>query len=365
MDGYLKRLETGRERTWILSIDGGGIRGLIPSIILDKLEKVINEKIDDGRKPLGRDLRIADIFDVVAGTSTGSIIALGLTVSDEVDKSKPKHPASKLVDIYEKERNHIFKPSLPFSISSSFPLKFFCTKYKPDNFEALLKENFSRKNNEICTLNDIVEGVHVLVPSYNITKKEEVYFNNYPTYRSTDESDIYTSFSIPDVIRASTAAPTCFPAKEISKNNYIDGGVFMNNPSYFAYRDAQRIYKTNKYVVVSLGTGYYQEEINHLTSGGPAYWGLPFLSLTMNSSSKLVEGYFSNNNNDKNPNKLVYDFEYLPIRPELDRDTSLDDTSQDSINNLRNVAEKYIKEEEFNNLVDKILNYWEPKNLPS
>lgn len=312
----------------------------------------------DKTKKMDKDLRIADIFDVVAGTSTGSIIALGLTVSDEADNLRPKYPASKVVEIYEKEKDRIFSPIF-------YPLRLFYAKYKPKNLEALLKENFSRKNNEVCTLNNIVKNVHVLVPSYNITKKEQVYFHNYPKYREHD----YTSFSIPDVIRASTAAPTYFPAKEISKNHYVDGGVFMNNPSYFAYCDAKRILQANEYVIFSLGTGSYQEELDQLVDGGPMYWVRPIISLTMNASSNLVEEYFNNDNPDVDINRLHVDYQYFPIRPKLDRDTSLEDTSPESMKNLRRVAEKIIEEKDgefvnpiFNNLVKKILNEWEPKN---
>jgi len=81
---------------WILSIDGGGIRGLIPAIILDKLEKEVSMK-------RGKDVRIADIFDMVAGTSTGSIISLGLTVSDNAKNPRPKYQASDLVKLYNEE----------------------------------------------------------------------------------------------------------------------------------------------------------------------------------------------------------------------------------------------------------------------
>ncbi|RGB32971.1 acyl transferase/acyl hydrolase/lysophospholipase [Rhizophagus diaphanus] len=330
----------GKKTTFILSIDGGGIRGLIPSIILDRLEKVISEK-------RGVETRIAEIFDMVAGTSTGSIIALGLTVSEEDNNSKPKYPASTLVDIYEKEKDKIFDRIF-------YPLRLFYPRFKPGKFERLLNDYFTRKNNEVCKLSEhIVKGVHVLVPSYNITSKEHVFFNNYSDkFRTTRD---YTKFTIPDVIRASTAAPTYFPAKKINGEHYIDGGVFMNNPSYFAYRDAKRILKAEEYVICSLGTGHYQEELGQLINGGLGNWALPIISLTMNSSSKLAEEYFHDDNKDKDPNKLVYDFRYYPLRPSLKRDTPLDDTGEESMKSLREEAEKCINDKVFNELVQRIL----------
>ncbi|GBB94211.1 hypothetical protein RclHR1_02310017 [Rhizophagus clarus] len=344
------RIAPRSKKAWILSIDGGGIRGLIPSIILQKLEEVINERMDEKRKG-GKYLQIADIFDMVAGTSTGSIIALGLTVSGDADNLKPKYPASELVNLYENYNDQIFNHICPL-------LRWFYPKYKPDKFEGLLKKKFSRKNKEVCTLNDIVNDVKVLVPSYNISTNEEVFFNNYPEFQGPND---YTSFSIPDVIRASTAAPTYFPAKEISNCYYIDGGVYMNNPSYFAYHEAKRIFQAEEYVICSLGTGYYQGELSQLKDGGPLSWLIPIVSLTMNSSSKLAENYFKNDDPDPGSNKLKVDFKYFPIRPTLKRNTPLDDNSKESIDSLKCIAEEYIKKEDFNNLVNKILNCWEPK----
>src|SRR5581483_9852437 len=135
----------------------------------------------------------------------------------------------------------------------------FCSKYKADNFEKVLYKKFLG-----YTLKDIVKDKHMLVPSYNITKNKEAYFNNFPHPKDNLKDNLkdnpkdnlkdnpkdnpiyynpirfdptvdYTDYSIVDVIRASTATPTYFPAKEINNNNYIDGGIFMNNPAYEVY----------------------------------------------------------------------------------------------------------------------------------
>jgi patatin-like phospholipase/acyl hydrolase len=77
----------------ILSIDGGGIRGIIPAMILAKIEQITS-------KP------IAELFHLIAGTSTGGILALGLTKPN--GGGKPEHPAANLVRLYEKEGSRIF-----------------------------------------------------------------------------------------------------------------------------------------------------------------------------------------------------------------------------------------------------------------
>src|SRR5271169_5412336 len=79
----------------ILSIDGGGIRGIIPAMILADIER-----------RTGR--RIAEMFDMIAGTSTGGILALGLTVPQEQKGKRPKYEASQLVSFYEADGKEIF-----------------------------------------------------------------------------------------------------------------------------------------------------------------------------------------------------------------------------------------------------------------
>src|SRR5436190_16084272 len=72
-------------------------------MVLDELEKEVSKK-------QGKDVRIADMFDMVAGTSTGSIISLGLTVSDEATNPRPMYRASDLVKLYTEDGKRIFDP---------------------------------------------------------------------------------------------------------------------------------------------------------------------------------------------------------------------------------------------------------------
>ena len=78
----------------ILSIDGGGIRGIIPAMILAEIERRTG-------------CRTAQLFDLIAGTSTGGVLALGLTVPDEKRK-RPKYKASQLVSFYEEDGKEVF-----------------------------------------------------------------------------------------------------------------------------------------------------------------------------------------------------------------------------------------------------------------
>ncbi|KAK4269942.1 hypothetical protein QN277_023035 [Acacia crassicarpa] len=88
----------------ILSIDGGGVRGIIPAVILQFLEKKLQKLAGDENK------RIADYFDVIAGTSTGGLITAMLTAPNKVNNKRPKFTAEQIVEFYKTESKHIFPP---------------------------------------------------------------------------------------------------------------------------------------------------------------------------------------------------------------------------------------------------------------
>src|SRR5439155_36259 len=79
----------------ILSIDGGGLRGIVPVRILQKLEEVTGKKVHE-------------LFDMMAGTSTGGLIAAFLTLKDEKNPSQPKYGLDTLENIYTQQGNTIF-----------------------------------------------------------------------------------------------------------------------------------------------------------------------------------------------------------------------------------------------------------------
>ena len=84
------------DRFRILSIDGGGIRGLIAARVIARLEELISAEAEEER-------RLADCFQMFAGTSTGGLLALGLTVPDPADPTRPRLSGSDLVDLYLNE----------------------------------------------------------------------------------------------------------------------------------------------------------------------------------------------------------------------------------------------------------------------
>ncbi|KAF0543773.1 Patatin-like protein 2 [Gigaspora margarita] len=94
---------------YIISIDGGGIKGIIPAIILAEIEKRVTEELK--KEDPNADFRCADFFDIFAGTSTGSILALALTVPEN---NRPKYSGPFMVDFFQIHGKEVFPNYSPF-----------------------------------------------------------------------------------------------------------------------------------------------------------------------------------------------------------------------------------------------------------
>ncbi|MEM7657104.1 MAG: patatin-like phospholipase family protein [Bacteroidota bacterium] len=224
----------------ILSLDGGGIRGIIPCKVLMYVEKKLAE-LAGGEGP-----RLAEVFDLMAGTSTGGMIACGLAVKGE--DGRPKFAAEDLLKIYTGNTGQrIFKKPMRFGLSNFFR-SLARAKFPADNIEAVLYEYFGdAKLSE--TLTDL------LITSYNTEEKKPFYFKSSDCRANPEVED----FLIREVGRSTSAAPTYFPPKmlkyqglmsffdkhfqktqkQLDKLSLIDGGVFANNPAVLAYIEAK------------------------------------------------------------------------------------------------------------------------------
>ncbi|CAG8684468.1 2258_t:CDS:1, partial [Ambispora leptoticha] len=182
----------------------------------------------------------------------------------------------------------------------------------------------------------------VLVPSYNITKNACTFFTNM--------CPEFEEYHIKDVIRASSAAPTYFPAKRIENDQmrYIDGGVFMNNPTAKAYLEAKRKYPDKKFVVVSLGTGFYEESLESLATGGTIDWIKPLIELLMNVGSKNVE-------NTMNTISELDGISYYRFQPKLNEEVALDATGNHDIMELQEIAVKITNDPKFDELISMLV----------
>ncbi|MBV9059462.1 MAG: patatin-like phospholipase family protein [Pseudonocardiales bacterium] len=248
----------------ILSIDGGGIRGLIPAMVLAEIEK-------STQKP------IVELFDIVAGTSTGGILACGLCVPGA--EGKPKFTASTLVDLYLHEGRRIFPYHLFERITEHFE-----AKYPSGGIEQVLHDYLGESRlSEVLT--------ELFVTAYDIERRKPRFF------RSRDaRQDPAKDHLLWMIARATSAAPTYFePFKlpGVNPEDYealIDGGVFANNPAMCAYVDGSTgpgQVRPEGVLVISLGTGSQNRPLmyDRVKDWGQFQWTKPILDVTFQGIS--------------------------------------------------------------------------------
>ncbi len=277
------RVENPEKKYMILSIDGGGIRGLIPATVLVELEKMIQAKRGDQR-------RIGDYFDFIAGTSTGGILTCLFLTPDPAHSDSARYSASQARDLYLEHGDEIFDRSIWQKITSADGL--IDEKYNANELERVLK-NYMQD----LTVKDLIKPC--LVTGYDVRQYRPVFFTK------QDADDPASNFLVRDVARATSAAPTYFePALPESLDMIpnatpvIDGGVFANNPTACAYVEALKKgrgvdhgVQSNEIAILSLGTGRKPETItfNHCKDWGLAGWARPLIDILMEGVSQTVD----------------------------------------------------------------------------
>jgi uncharacterized protein len=216
----------------VLAIDGGGIRGIIPATVLVDLERRL------APRPL------ATVFDLIVGTSTGGIIALGLTVPDG---EQPRHPAKRLLDLYLSDGETIFPGGGPVPLPRSAWVRE-GTRYSVSGLEEALGR-FLGDTPLTAALTDVV------VTSYDLAYGEPVMLSSRPELG--DVSDV----TMVVAARATSAAPMFFKPQIVKDGDrermLVDGGVYVNSPALLGYLLGRQAAARDDHplVLVSLGTG--------------------------------------------------------------------------------------------------------------
>ncbi len=242
----------------ILSIDGGGIKGVFPASFLSSIEEVVDGKV-------------ADYFDLIVGTSTGGIIALGLGLG---------FSAKEILEFYEKYGAGIFKGNRFFKVFRHAAL----AKYNNTALKKALEETFGdRKLGESLT--------RLAIPSFNI-ETGEVHI-----YKTAHNERFVRDYSEPvvSVALATSAAPTFFPTHTTSAGQpLIDGGVWANNPIGLAVVEAVGVlgWKKDEIEVLSVGCTTESLDVRRgRTIGlGWLYWGPKLADIFMASQSSASAG---------------------------------------------------------------------------
>ncbi|XP_051140454.1 patatin-like protein 2 isoform X1 [Andrographis paniculata] len=294
--------ETQRKVVTVLSVDGGGIRGVIPGVLLANLEAKL-QALD------GPNARIADYFDVIAGTSTGGLITVMVTAPGK--DNRPLYAAKDIAGFYIEHCPKIFPESSRNSIIDRLTNFLGGPKYDGKYLKSLtqtLLKNLTLSQ----TLTDVV------IPSFDIKNLQPVIFNT-----REGRTHALRNALLSDVCLGTSAAPTYLPPHyfEIrnpegkSKTyNLVDGGVAANNPTLMAITHiSNEILKGNfelkdvhpmegDLLVLSLGTGMPQREEKYSATEverwGMLSWvyhkgGTPIIEVYSDSSADMVDIHVS------------------------------------------------------------------------
>ncbi|KAL2318606.1 hypothetical protein Fmac_032482 [Flemingia macrophylla] len=280
-----------------LSIDGGGIRGIIPATIIAFLESQLQE-LD------GEDARLADYFDVISGTSTGGLVTAMLTAPD--NNNRPLFSAKEI-------RPFTWNTVQKFSHSIAKLVRSMGgPKYDGKYLHGLVREKLGDiRLHETLT--------NVVIPTFDIRSMQPVVFSSYQVKKST-----ILDAKLSDICISTSAAPTYLPAYNFSNQdsegnlhefNLIDGGVCANNPTLVSMNDVtKQIIKENpdffsikpmeygRFLIISIGTGTAKNE-EKFNAAMAAKWGLldwlthsgttPLIDIFSQSSADMVDFHLS------------------------------------------------------------------------
>lgn len=316
----------------ILSIDGGGIRGIIPCKILAQLETELIKRE-------GPEARLCDYFDLICGTSTGGIIAIGLALGLK---------ASDILDLYVNHGNEIFPW---FRRSNIHKLACFFHNipyYRRDKLKEFLVDTYNK-----CTFDKDTRIGHaktrLLVPVYN-TEQGKIH-----VFKTAHHEKLNRDYQIPvvHIALATSAAPAYFEpysftyivkgtSDEQLYKNLIDGGIVANNPSRIGLNEATDVLKVplENISLLSLGTGVDRFTKSQSSSKmGTRFWANPINKKGLQIYEVMAAAQAEHVDNSINLMK-ANGFEYIRLQYVFNDNESiaLDDASDDAISRLNSIA---------------------------
>lgn len=300
----------------VASFDGGGIRGILPSMFIDEIER--------------RTSKLAfELFDILGGASTGAIVSMGLGMG---------LPAKIVTQLFEEKAKEIFQTSSWTRVTSC---------------DYMTESKYGEGENLVKVINEFSHGYlfkdllrEVVIPTYEITEAEPWYLR-----RDVAKKDpAYQDLRVVDVIRATTAAPTYFNPKPLTINDhqyaFIDGGMFDNNPSSATCRFAREALGPSKELFVcSFGTGIFKTKIPYT---GPKHWGklgwaTSAIDIILQATSEAIDAEMQAGfNREYSESGFQH---YYRFQTEVDeKHSALDDASKGNIDYLVEKGKELIEE---------------------
>ncbi|MCF4965608.1 patatin-like phospholipase family protein [Nostoc sp. CMAA1605] len=319
----------------ILSIDGGGIRGIIPLKILEYIESKTGKQIHQ-------------LFNIFGGTSTGGIITLGLNVINPATKRIYK--AEELMKFYTQDADQIF-----CSWNHGSGPGWFSSQYSPENIENYLQKKFGKTTilRELPT----TEDCDVTVYSYDLKSNQPFYFNN--------RDKVNGSFFVWQAARATSAAPTFFPAFRLKSEEMdcllTDGGVYINNPSLNLLIRARKQFphiKRQSQLLVSLGTGQFSPSREDLENSGLGNigniwhvdngWGKAIFNIASMGTSAESESQIFELLEYVDPHVLhdeeAYEQRYYRFQKHFKKDVPMDGKTKEELKRLMQLGDELVQE---------------------
>ncbi len=315
----------------ILSIDGGGIRGVIPAYVLAYIEKLLIIKSGDNN------IRIADCFQLLSGTSAGGILtALYLTCEkDNTGAVRPKYTAPEICSLFEELGPALFKRSFGYWIKS-------CAGLTRSRYNEDALYHFSNKIFGDAYISEAMKDC--LITAYDLGSRKALLFSRYSTLKYGKTAD----YKMCDIVRATSAAPSYFipaliKARDNSERHLVDGGVYAGNPAMCALVESVKLWPQMSYenrFMLSLGCGKVIKPYHyHKTKRfGYLHWLHPILDILMSSVSETVnyqvQQLFAVNGVPEN---------FIRIDPPiLTADSRIDNASRNNMKKLHSAAQNFI-----------------------
>ena len=310
----------------ILTIDGGGIRGLVSAIWLQALQQRLHAA---GKGALH------EHFDLMAGSSTGALVAAGLGIG---------MPASQIVSLYEHFGDEVFPGAaerLWSRVTRSFSQGLSAPRYSPKGLERVLKRVFGERTLGSVTL-------RTMAIAYDTVTRNPMFFKSF----KAEHADL----PLWEVCRAATAAPTYFPAHlatiERRRRALIDGGVVANNPTACAIAEAVRLNNDaslDGIVLLSVGTGQTTRPISEreATTWGALEWAIPIIDVLFDGSADSVD-YIAR--------QILGDAHYFRLQAPLARGyDDFDNVDRTNLAALRQTAEALLDQTEARASLDRLV----------
>lgn len=314
----------------ILTIDGGGMKGIISAIVLMRLEKYLRQYSKNDEAVL------TDYFDIVAGTSTGSILTALLLCPDKI--GKPKYRAEDALELYVSKGKDMFHKRTLYPIHTLFGL---CkSKYTNQYFRKELEEYFHE-----LKISELLRPC--MLVTYDMESRKTLFLNSISSKKNP-----MRDIRVTDAVLASCSAPTYFPPVCTKKDAHckdclIDGGVAANNPSMSALIEALKLPQAKTIqdtYLLSIGNAstYKSYSCEEAKGWGIAEFALPLLTIFMETSEEIVDYQL----------RKLYDCyhvssHYLRIEAITKANIpAMDDTSKDAIQTLIEMGNQLADREE-------------------